>query len=199
LIVREVELKAVVDDWDSRCRRVRDAGGTLVFAGHLEDRRLDTPAREFARREEVIRLRIYRAGTAARAELGWKGPTAHATGYKVREEIQTAVPEPHVMAHILERIGLIVTRVIDREIAQYELAGATVRFERYPRMDDLVEVEGSPENIERAIAVLGIARDAFTPERLPQFVRRYQERTGEQAALCDEELDGIMRYDLEDA
>jgi hypothetical protein len=103
------------------------------------------------------------------------------------------------MAHILERIGLIVTRFIDREIAQYELAGATVRFERYPRMDDLVEVEGSPENIERAIAVLGIARDAFTSERLPQFVRRYQERTGEQAALCDEELDGIMRYDLEDA
>ena len=74
--MREVELKAVVDDWDSRCRRVRDAGGTLVFAGHLEDRRLDTPAREFARREEEIRLRIYRAGTAGRAELGGEGATA---------------------------------------------------------------------------------------------------------------------------
>ncbi|MGH7627530.1 MAG: CYTH domain-containing protein [Gemmatimonadaceae bacterium] len=197
--MREVELKAVVDDWDGCCRRVSDGGGTLVFAGRLEDRRLDTPARDFARREEVIRLRIYRGGTASRAELGWKGPTEHASGYKVREEIQTAIPEPHVVAQVLERIGLVVTRVIDREIAQYDVAGATVRFERYPRMDDLVEVEGSPENIERAIAVLGIAREAFTSERLPKFVRRYQERTGQQAALCDEELDGIMRYDLEDA
>ena len=197
--MREVELKAVVDDWDDRCRRVREGGGTLVFAGRLEDRRLDTKARDFAQREEVIRLRIYGDGSAGRAELGWKGPTDYASGYKVREEIQTAVPEPEVMARILERLGLVVTRVIDREIAQYEVAGAVVRFERYPRMDDLVEVEGSPEHIERAIGVLGIARDAFTSERLPQFVRRYQERTGRQAALCAEELDGIMRYDLEDA
>jgi hypothetical protein len=66
-------------------------------------------------------------------------------------------------------------------------------------MDDLVEVEGAPEGIERAIAVLGIARDAFTAERLPQFVRRYEARTGATAALCDSELTGGTRYDLEDA
>ena len=64
-----------------------------------------------------------------------------------------------------------------------DLAGAMIRFERYPRMDDLVEVEGTPEQIERAIAALGLPRDGFTSERLPEFVRRFESRTGTPAAI----------------
>lgn len=66
-------------------------------------------------------------------------------------------------------------------------------------MDDLVEVEGAPNAIERAIAVIGLPREAFTSERLFEFVRRWEERTGESAALCDRELRGEQPYALEDA
>jgi hypothetical protein len=93
----------------------------------------------------------------------------------------------------------VVTIAIDREIAQYDLGGAMVRFERYPRMDDLVEVEGTPEQIERAIAALGLPRAGFTSERLPDFVRRYEERTGASAALSDAELRGDVHYDASNA
>jgi hypothetical protein len=55
-------------------------------------------------------------------------------------------------------------------------------------MDDLVEVEGEPEAIERAIAALGISRGAYTAERLTDFAMRYETRTGERAALSDAEL-----------
>jgi hypothetical protein len=58
-------------------------------------------------------------------------------------------------------------------------------------MDDLVEVEGSPAGIERAVAVLGIARSEFTAERLPRFVRRFEERTGRRAAICEADLDDV--------
>jgi hypothetical protein len=88
---------------------------------------------------------------------------------------------------------------IDREIAQYELDGAMVRFERYPRMDDLVEVEGAPASIERAIAALGLPRDGFTTDRLPEFVQRYEARTGQRAAVCDAELTGDASYDVSNA
>jgi len=84
---------------------------------------------------------------------------------------------------------------IEREIAQYELEGAAVRFERYPRLDDLVEVEGTPEQIERAITAIGLPRAGFTSERLPDFVRRFEARTGERAALCQSELSGGTHYD----
>jgi len=92
-----------------------------------------------------------------------------------------------------------VTLAIDREVEQYELEQATVRLERYPRMDDLIEVEGNPDAIEQAIARLGLPRDQFSSERLPEFILRFQSRTGQQAALSASELAGTVRYALDDA
>jgi predicted adenylyl cyclase CyaB len=197
--MREVELKAVVDSMPARIANVEHAGGRLVFRGRLEDCRYDTVERRLSLRDVVLRLRVYRDERGARAELGWKGPTQYEDGYKVREEITATSPDADAMRHILERVGFVVTREIDREITQYELDGATVRFERYPRMDDLVEVEGEPHMIERAITSIGLPRQAFTSDRLFEFVRRWEERTGETAALCDRELTGERPYALDDA
>lgn len=217
--MREVELKAVVGDWDAARERLEAAGAALAFDGRLADRRYDTPGRDLAARDEVLRLRVYRtagsahppagrsavsgdsagAASATRAQLGWKGPTQHVGGYKVREEHETPVGNADVLAEILVRLGYVVTRAIDRVIVQYDLEGTTVRLERYPRMDDLVEVEGTPEGIERTIALLRIPRSAFSTDRLPQFVARFQTRTGQTAALCDAELDGTTPYRLDDA
>jgi adenylate cyclase class IV len=193
--MREVELKSVVDDVARRRATVEAAGGTLTYAGHLLDRRYDTANGSLAARDHVLRLRVYRNPEKTRAELDWKGPTGSEDGYKVREELGVHLAEPEVLADILERLGYVVTIEIDREIAQYDLGGATVRFEHYPRLDDLVEVEGTPEQIERAIAALGLPREGFTDERLPDFVRRFEARTGQRAALCESELRGETHYD----
>ena len=197
--MREVELKAVVDSIPARMANVERAGGRLVFRGRLEDCRYDTIDRQLRARDDVLRLRVYRGDHSVRAELGWKGPTRYEDGYKVRDEVGARSPDADALRHILAHMGFVITREIDREITQYELDGATVRFERYPRMDDLVEVEGEPGAIERAIEAIGLPREAFTAERLFDFVRRWQERTGEIAALCDRELTGEHPYALEDA
>jgi predicted adenylyl cyclase CyaB len=197
--MREVELKAVVDSMPARVANVERAGGRLVFRGRLEDCRYDTADRQLRLRDDVLRLRVYRDERSVSAELGWKGPTRYEDGYKVRDEVAARSGDADALRHILECLGFVLTREIDREISQYELGGATVRFERYPRMDDLVEVEGAPDAIERAIAAIGLPRDAFTSERLFDFVRRWQDRTGESAALCDRELSGEHPYALEDA
>ena len=184
----EVELKSVVDDMVARRALVERAGGVLVFDGRLEDRRYDTGDGALAARDHVMRLRVYVAANARRAELDWKGPTRIDGGYKVREELGTPVGDADALIAILGHLGYVVTTEIDREIAQYELGGTTIRFERYPRMDDLVEVEGDPQGIERAIAVLGLPREGFTAERLTDFARRYAARTGHPAATSDSEL-----------
>ena len=198
--MRELEVKAVVDDWDGRRRRLDEQGARLVFAGRLEDRRFDTPERTLAARDEVLRVRVYRSeGVAARCSLDWKGKTTYDGGYKVREELSARAEQPDDLVAILTRLGYVVIHALDREIAQYDAGGASVRFERYPRMDDLVEVEGAAAAIERAIAMLGMPRDAFTSERLGEFVRRFQARTGDRAALSDAALRGEQAYRLEDA
>lgn len=199
MATREVELKSVVDDPRTRGDRLAAAGARLVFTGRLEDRRFDTPQRALAARDHVLRLRVYRDDGGTRAMLDWKGPTGYDGGYKVREELSTGTTDPDALGSLLERLGYVVTREIDRQIVQYEFGGAVVRFEQYPRMDALVEVEGTPEAIERAIAALGLPRAGFTTDRLPDFVARYQLRTGARAALCDRELRGDYRFSEADA
>jgi adenylate cyclase class IV len=189
----EVELKSVVDDVYARRALVERAGGTLVFEGRLEDRRYDTPDGLLAARDHVMRVRTYISASGRRAQLDWKGPTTRENGYKLREEIGTPVEEPDMLAAVLDRLGYVVTSSIDREIAQYELDGTTIRFERYPRLDDLVEVEGEPAGIERAIAVLGLPRAGFTTDRLTDFSQRYEQRTGARAATSDAELARLTR------
>src|SRR5256885_8140027 len=183
--MREVELKAVLDSWRDRTIRLERAGATRVFFGRIEDRRFDTEARSLAATDVVLRLRIYRGADGARAELELKGATGYEDGYKVREEIGCGVSDPESIALILSGLGYVVTRTIDREIEQWDLGGASVRFERYPRMDDLVEVEGEPDAIERAILAIGLPRSAYTADRFADFPMRQDVRTGRRPALAD--------------
>ena len=187
--MREIELKCVVDDVNRRRRDLERAGGTLEFEGRLEDRRYDTAKRELSDRDEVLRLRTYRNREGCRTTLDWKGPRTVEDGYRVREELNISAHPVEATEAILENLGYEVIRAVDRRIAQYTLGGAIIRFELYPRMDDLVEVEGEPRAIERAIEALGLPRDEFNADALSDFVTRYEKRTGKSAAICDDDLD----------
>jgi hypothetical protein len=144
----------------------------------------------------VLRLRVAvpRDGAPgeASATVDWKGPTRHEGGYKVREERSTTVGDAAVTALVFGRLGMVVTRAIDRDVEQYALdtpAGpATARLEHYPRMDVLLEVEGAPAAIEHAIAGTGLPRAAFTTARLSEFSLAFERRTGRRAAVCEAEL-----------
>lgn len=188
--MREVELKAVLESWDDGRVRLMRAGATMTFVGRLEDRRYDTHDRSLASKDIVLRLRTYRDSAGERVELEFKGPTAYEQGYKVREEVGSTVLDAESVAFMLAGLGYLVTRAIDRDIEQFELGEAVVRFERYPRMDDLVEVEGEPDALERAIEALGIPRARFNADRLTEFAARYEARTGARAAIADAEMSG---------
>jgi adenylate cyclase class 2 len=191
----EVELKSVVDDMERRRAAIEAAGAKLVFSGRLEDRRYDTVDRSLTAADQVLRVRTYRDAHGTRAELDWKGRTRREGGYKLREELETDVSDGDTLAAILEQLGYEVTIAIDREIVQYDLAGTMIRFERYPRMDTLVEVEGTPEQIEAAIAALGMSREGFTSERLVDFATRFEARTGTRAALSHASLANNSGFD----
>lgn len=197
--MREVELKSIVDDVAARRAQIEAAGGRLLYVGQLADLRYDLTDHSMALRDHVLRVRVYADEGGRRAHLDWKGETRYEGGFKVREEVSTPVADADALCEILERLGFVVTMEIEREIAQYELGGAIVRFEEYPEMDPLVEVEGSPETIERAIQVLGLPRSGFTSDRLPIFVARYEARTGRRACLSQAELRGERRYSSGDA
>lgn len=221
--MRETELKAVVPDESACLASLMAAGASEVFSGRLEDRRYDYADRRLTMRDVVLRLRVRHFGTGAApshgsavaashgtvgtlghgsavaASIDWKGAATFEAGYKHREEISTPLDDPGQMAGILNALGFVVTREIDRDIRVLKLGAATVRFERFPRMDTLIEIEGPEDAIETAIRASGLPRDSFTPDRLYMFVQRYEARTGQRAAICDAELRGEYRFQLEDA
>jgi adenylate cyclase class IV len=186
----ELELKAVIPDPAALRARLRAAGGEQRFRGRMSDRRYDRLG-ELAGRDEVLRVRSYHYGDGrVEAVLGWKGQVRRSPeGYKQREELELSVggdaasgASPHVF---LERLGYGMVHAVDREVEIYLLAGATVRLEQYPRMDPLVEVEGDPAAIERAIEATGLDRSGFSADSLADFVRRFEARTGQPALLAD--------------
>ena len=181
--MREVELKAVVDDLDKRRHLVENAGGKLEFDGQLIDRRYGDPSGRLVLVDHVLRLRVYETPNGREGFLDWKGPTQYDRGYKVREELSSPIGDPEALADILENLGYSVILEIERHIWQYSLGQATIRFERYPFMDDLVEVEGPPDAIEKGIAALAIDRAQFNADRLTDFVARFEARTNKRAAL----------------
>ena len=186
--MREVELKAVVDDVAERRKSVERAGGKLSFEGKISDRRYDFASGDLSSRDEVLRTRTYIATKSTKTFLDWKGPTEYRDVYKVREEVTTPVEDLVSLETILQKLGLVLTSEIDRQIAQYQLGEATIRFEVYPRMDALVEVEGEPAAIESAIEAIGLPRGTFSNRRLTDFVLDFERRTGVQAATCDRDM-----------
>lgn len=178
----ELELKARVDDPAALEATLQRAGAELVFRGEMRDRRFDRGGKLKAR-DEVLRVRSYQ-GTAAYGVLAWKGPVSVRGGYKHREEHEARLVDAEAAFTILERLGYEVVMRIDRTIAEYRLADAAVRIEWYPAMDVLVEVEGEPAAIERAIRATGIVRDQFLSESLSHFVHAYERRTGKTARIA---------------
>jgi predicted adenylyl cyclase CyaB len=197
--MRETELKAVVPDESACVQRLLAAGAQHVVEGRLEDRRYDYPDRRLTMRDVVLRLRVKRSGGVSTATLDLKGPATFESGYKHREETSVSVGDPVHMSTILNALGYVVTRAVDREVHVLQFGRATLRFERYPRMDTLLEVEGPEESIEAAILASGLPRESFTVDRLFMFVQRFEARTGQRAAICDEESSGNYPFPIEDA
>lgn len=197
--MRETELKAVVPDEAVCLAQLLAAGATMVSRGRIEDRRYDYPDRRLTNRDIVLRLRVYRDAEGSRATLDWKGAASFEAGYKHREELSVAITDAGQMSGILGALGFVVTRAIDRTVQLLRLGEAVLRFERFPRMDTLLEVEGPETAIEAAIRASGIPRNAFVADRLYMFVQRFQARTGQQAAISDDESMGHYDFPLEDA
>lgn len=180
----ELELKARVDDPDALRTALLAAGAELTYRGAMLDRRFDRKGR-LRSRDQVVRLRVFHPSdrSGAWGVLGWKGPVGERGGYRHREEWESRVADPKAVLVVLRHMGYKVCVRVDRAVEQYRVGDATVRLEWYPSMDVLVEVEGTPDAIERAVAATGLPREEFLPESLPYFTAAYEKRTGRAARV----------------
>jgi len=190
-MARELELKAVVSDPARLRRELLGAGAVLRFEGEMSDRRFDRGG-ELTARDQVLRVRSYHhVDGRVESVVAWKGPAHMSGGYKAREELELSIAgKSDPPEALLRALGYEVVHAIDRQVEIYRLEAATLRLEIYPRMDPLLEIEGEPVAIERAIEATGIPRGEFTAEPLTAFVLRFESRTGETAVLAGNRTSG---------
>ena len=185
----ELELKAVVPDPAKTRERLKAAGAKETYRGMMRDRLFDADGRLTAR-GEVLRIRSFEPrGGLAHAVVGWKGPTLRShDGYKLRKEIEYPTPDGANATRFLEALGYRIVRSIDRYVEMFSIAGATARLEWYPRMDVLMEIEGTPAAIESAVSQSGLPRSAFLADPLAIFVELYNARESQPAIIAEQEL-----------
>ncbi len=166
---REVEVKAEVEE--DLGERIEKAGGKRLREVFQEDVYFRHPCRDFAERDEALRLR--REGESY--TLTFKGRRVGA-GAKMREEIEVSLQDPEGAVSLLERLGFEKAFVIRKRRREFLVEGVLVSLDDVEGLGRFVEMEvlmkgDSPEEAERlkdrllrVSEMLGIDKSRLTTE-----------------------------------
>ncbi len=167
--MHETEVKLRTDDLEAVRRRLQGLGARLKE--RVEDEKdllfrstTDPPALE----GQVLRLRLF----GQEGMLTWKGAPTFDKGVKKREELQTRVSDAPALRQLLDRLGYEVSLEFSKSREYWDLWGLTVSLDELP-FGRYVEVEGDEEEIERAVAELGLTEAERVEEGYPQLAARH--------------------------
>jgi len=149
---REIEIKLPFGDVDEARERLVGLGATVSRQRVFEDNVVfDRSVDPLIDRGILLRLRT--AGD--RALLTLKRPVENeGQRYKIREEHQTTLEDPQAMLRILDALGYTRIYRYQKYRTQYALGELELCLDETP-LGCFVELEGSPEAIDRTAERLG--------------------------------------------
>lgn len=151
----EVEIKLAVGAADSEVRRLAALGARLAHPRGLEvNVLLDLPWQPLRARAAMLRVRHY----GGRSFLTYKEPALGPAGYKIRREIEAAIPDFDAVIRIFEAAGL--TRVwrYMKYRTVFELDDLHLLLDETP-IGNFLELEGTQAAIDGVLALLGRTAD----------------------------------------
>lgn len=131
---REIEVKAEVEE--DLSDRIIGAGGKLLREVTQEDVYFRHPCRDFAERDEALRLRV----EDGRFTLTFKGRRG-GKGAKMREEIEVSVSNFEEAVALFERLGFEKAFVIRKRRKEFLLEGVLVSLDDVEGLGRFVEIE----------------------------------------------------------
>jgi adenylate cyclase class 2 len=189
----ETEIKLAVRDVKAFERKVKKLGGKPVKAGNGRVHELnvifDTPDGGLAKHGQLLRIRtetvqsVGKKETPRRAMLTFKQPAVRALGddgsrFKIREETEVEVADAAMLRKIFEGLGLRGWFSYEKYRTTWKLGAATrwakdllIELDETPA-GVFVELEGSPEAIDKAAAALGYSRKDYL---LKNYLELYAE------------------------
>lgn len=167
---KEVEVKAGVEE--DLSRRILEIGGSFVREVFQEDLYFKHPCRDFAKRDEALRLR----DEGGKYTLTFKGRRVGG-GAKTREEVEVIVGDFEGACTLLERLGFERAFTIRKRRREFAVEGVLVALDeveglgRFVEIETLVEEGAGPQEVEGMIKKvfkiserLGIKKERLTTE-----------------------------------
>ena len=168
----ETEVKLPASDLAAVRERLVRAGAKLEAPRHDESNDLyDDADHKLSGSGRTVRLRQ----AVGRAVLTYKGAARFEGGARVREERETEVSNPGETDAILRGLGLQRRFRYEKRREEWRRGGCLVALDETP-IGNFVEVEGSPEEIRKLIAGLGLDSSEAIPYSYPElYARRRKE------------------------
>ncbi len=184
---REVEIKLPFESPAAARKRIEGLGARLLRARHFEDNLvLDREAEPLI--ESGVLLRVRRAGEESVLTL--KLPVLGIHRHKVREEQETQVADGAALLEILSRLGFTTRYRYQKYRTVFALGDLAICLDETP-IGCYVELEGRPEEIDRAAARLGFEPAQYVCENYRDLHERaVRERRAEPGDMLVEMVEG---------
>lgn len=154
---RENEIKLAFPSPETAASTLRTAGAREVKARVFEDNVLfDFTDRRLTKSGRILRLRRFDGATL----LTFKAPVAEEHRHRMRIEHETLIADPDAFRSILLGLGFEAVYRYQKYRATYQLEGVEVTIDETP-LGTFVELEGAPDDVDRAAAALGAAPSDF--------------------------------------
>ena len=130
---------------------VRDAlaatPATFRLSLEQRDRYFEAPHRDFAARDEALRIREAESNDRSVAKVTYKGPRLEGAT-KTRTEHETKVEDAQTMMATFEALGFEPVATVEKHRDAYDLGPATVTLDSVSGLGEFVEVEMTAEEAE---------------------------------------------------
>src|SRR5258706_11560825 len=154
---RENEIKLAFPSPETAVRRLLDAGAHEAHARAFEDNfGFDSAQRPLTKSGRLLRLREFGGASV----LTFKVPVPGEHRHKVKIEHETAVADPRALRSILLSLGFEIVYRYQKYRAIYALDAVLAALDE-TSLGTFVELEGAPDDVDRAAAALGSGPSEF--------------------------------------
>jgi adenylate cyclase, class 2 len=157
---RENEIKLAFPSPAAAVSRLLGAGATTRHAREFEDNALfDLSDRRLSGSGRLLRLRAFGEVSL----LTFKAPVEGEHRHKVKIEHETAVADPEALQRILLGLGFEIVYRYQKYRATYALGAVAASVDETP-LGTFVELEGDPDDVDRAAEALGAEPSQYIRE-----------------------------------
>jgi adenylate cyclase class 2 len=173
---REIEIKLALADAPAGRAILRRAGFRVSRRRVFESNAVfDTPQGSLRTASSLLRVRS--AGRLA--TLTYKGPPAAGSKHKSREELEVEVPDAGVMTAIVGRLGFEPVFRYEKYRTEYRqpAGGGMATLDETP-IGVYLELEGSPQWIDRTARQMGFAENSYITASYAGLFEQWRQRRG---------------------